>query len=171
MNSLLGRMTHSQSEAPSGKILVAGVGNRLMSDDGFGPRVVDHLLSVQMPENVELRDIGTAGLTIATDLEDFDFVIFLDSMKMEGEPGRLHVAEVKVKDAEGVEELARMSLHEVDLVGLLKFSKAIGVLPPKVVLIGCKPVKISPSLELSEEVEEAVGRAAEIVLDMLGIEN
>jgi hydrogenase maturation protease len=164
-------MTDSPCESPSGKILVAGVGNRLMSDDGFGPRVVDYLSSAQLPENVELRDIGTAGLTIATDLEDFDFVIFLDSMKMEGEPGRLHVAEVEVKEAEGVEELARMSLHEVDLVGLLKFSKAIGVLPPRVVLVGCKPAKISPGLKLSKEVEEAVGKAADIVLDMLGVEH
>jgi len=164
-------MTHSQYKAPSSKILVAGVGNRLMSDDGFGPRVIDHLTSIQLPDNVELRDIGTAGLTIATDLEDFDFVIFLDSMKMKGEPGRLHVAEVKVKDAEGVDELARLSLHEVDLVGLLKFSKAIGVLPPRVVLIGCKPAKLSPGLELSEKVEAVIGRAADIVLEMLRVEH
>ena len=45
------------------------------------------LTSVSLPENIELRDIGTAGLTVATDLDEYDPVIFLDSMKMEGEPG------------------------------------------------------------------------------------
>ena len=64
------------------RILVAGIGNRLMGDDGFGPRVIDILESMELPENVEVRDIGTAGITIATDLSDYDFVIFLDTMNM-----------------------------------------------------------------------------------------
>ena len=72
------------------KILIAGVGNRLMSDDGFGPKVIDLLSSTALPENVDARDIGTAGVTIATDLSEYDLVIFVDSMNTEGEPGQLH---------------------------------------------------------------------------------
>ncbi len=165
-------MSESDASRRGGRILVAGVGNRLMRDDGFGPRVIDLLSSVPLPENVELRDIGTAGLTIATDLGEYDLVIFLDSMKMEGEPGRLSRVEVDVEDVKDeAGELARVTLHEVGLEGLLKFSKTIGTLPPRVVLVGCKPKNIGPCLGLSDEVEAAAHRAVDLVLDILNQEN
>ena len=148
------------------KILVAGVGNRLMGDDGFGPRVTDLLSLIPLPEIVEVRDIGTAGLTIATDLSDYDLVVFIDSMNIEGEPGQLYKSDVVVEGSlEDTTELSRFTLHEVGLEGLLKFSKAIGTLPPRVVLIGCKPKALGPSLVLSPEVEGATHRAAKMALD------
>jgi hydrogenase maturation protease len=152
----------------SEKILVAGVGNRLMGDDGFGPRVVDLLETAPLPRNVELRDLGTAGLTIATDLGEYALIIFLDSMDIEGEPGRLLQTDVRVEgDLEGLNELARVTLHEVGLEGLLRFAKAIGTLPHKVKLIGCKPKVVRPSLDLSPEVEEAAKMAVGMVLELL----
>jgi hydrogenase maturation protease len=150
------------------KILVAGVGNRLMGDDGFGPRVIDLLTNYTVPQNVELRDVGTAGITIATDLSDYDEIIFLDSMNLEGEPGRLVMDSVKVEnDDDDLSELAKTTLHEVGLEGLLRFSKKIGTLPSKVLLIGCKPKKIEVSLDLSPEVEDATNRAAKMVLNYI----
>jgi hydrogenase maturation protease len=61
-----------------------------------------------------------------------------------------------------IAELSRFTLHEVGLEGLLQFAKAIGVLPSKVILIGCKPKDFSPSLELSPEVENAIHKAVEL---------
>jgi hydrogenase maturation protease len=159
-------MSGKRQESNLKRILVAGVGNRLMGDDGFGPMVIDYLSSSGTPENVELRDIGTAGLTIATDLNEYDAAIFLDSMDAEGEPGTVYQAEVEVEEGfEDMAELSKLSLHEVGLEGLLKFSKALGTLPPKVVLIGCKPKTLEPGIRLSPEVEKAVPKAAEMVLD------
>lgn len=147
------------------KILIAGVGNRLMGDDGFGPRVIDLLSSAPLPENVEARDIGTAGLTIATDLDEYDLVVFVDSVNIEGNPGQLYKSGIMVEEEEGdAAELSRFTLHEVGLEGLLKFAKAIGALPPRVILIGCKPKALGPSLKLSPEVEDALPRAAEMAL-------
>lgn len=147
-------------------ILVAGVGNRLMGDDGFGPRVTDLLSTIPLPENVEVRDIGTAGLTIATDLSDYDLVVFIDSVNIEGEPGQLYKSDVVVEGSlEDTAELSRFTLHEVGLEGLLKLSKAMGTLPPRVILIGCKPESLKPGLELSPGVEEALHKAAEMALD------
>ncbi len=147
------------------KVLIAGVGNRLMGDDGFGPRVIDLLSSAPLPENAEARDIGTAGLTIATDLSEYDLVVFVDSVNMEGEPGQLHKSGIMVEEEVGdIAELSRFTLHEVGLEGLLKFAKAIGSLPPRVVLIGCKPKAFGPSLELSPELEDALHEAAEMAL-------
>jgi hydrogenase maturation protease len=158
------KMTGSKDSSTK-KVLIAGVGNRLMSDDGFGPRVIDILSSAPLPKNVEARDIGTAGLTIATDLSEYDLVVFVDSVNMEGEPGQLHKSGIMVEEVGGdIVELSRFTLHEVGLEGLLKFAKAIGALPPRVILIGCKPKAFGPSLELSPEVEDALHRAAEMAI-------
>jgi hydrogenase maturation protease len=150
------------------KILIAGVGNRLMGDDGFGPRVIDLLSKSVFPENVELRDVGTAGITIATDLSDYDAVIFLDSKNMEGKPGKVEKSKLKViGDIDDISELAKTTLHEVGLEGLIRFSKSIGTLPSDVILIGCKPKSISVSLDLSPEVEEATIIAANMVKNII----
>ena len=160
-------MSPSEPSSQTRRILIAGVGSRLRGDDGFGPRVIDLLSARPLLENVELRDIGTADITIATDLSEYDVVIFLDSMEMEGEPGLLR--RVEVGDIDDAGELARATLHEVGLEGLLKFSKAIGALPPRVVLVGCKPKDLGPSLKLSDEVERTAHEAVDMVLEILGL--
>ena len=150
------------------RILVAGIGNRLIADDGFGPRVVDLLSDMDLPENVEVRDFGTAGMTIATDLVDYDAVIFIDSADHGGEPGSLSRSRLVVEEGvEDVAELARLTLHEAGLEGLLRFSKTIGTLPADVFFIGCKPKTLAPSLELSPEVEAALEKAVAIVDEIL----
>jgi hydrogenase maturation protease len=159
-------MGNSESVAP--RILIAGIGNRLKGDDGFGPRVIDLLSSRKLPDGVEARDFGTAGLTIATELSDYDVAIFLDAAENQGEPGSLQRSRLEVQA--GIDEsaeLAKLTLHEVGLEGLLKFSKSIGTLPGKVYLIGCKPKLIVPTLELSPEVEAAVEEAASMVDDIV----
>lgn len=156
------------SGGTSPKILVAGIGNRLIADDGFGPRVVDLLSEMELPDVVEVRDFGTAGITIATDLADYDAVIFVDSVDHEGEPGSLYRSRVVVEGGvEEMAELARLTLHEAGLEGLLRFSKAIGTLPQDVYLVGCKPKTLEPSLDLSPEVEAALEKALAIVEEIL----
>jgi hydrogenase maturation protease len=158
------RMT-GLKDSSTKRVLIAGVGNRLMSDDGFGPRVIDLLSLTPLPKNVEARDIGTAGLTIATDLSDYDLVVFVDSINMDGKPGQLQKSNMLVeKVRDDIVEISKFTLHEVGLQGLLEFAKAIGTLPPRVVLIGCEPKAFGPSLELSPEVEDALPRAGEMVL-------
>ena len=158
----------SDSGRNSPRILVAGIGNRLIGDDGFGPRVVDLLSERDLPENVEIRDFGTAGITIATDLADYEAAIFLVSMDHDGEPGSLNKSRLVVEESiVNVAELARLSLHEAGLEGLLRFSKSIGTLPGTVFLIGCKPKTIEPSLDLSPKVEAALERASVMVEEVL----
>ena len=149
------------------------MGNRLRGDDGFGPRVIDLLSHRPLPDNVVLRDLGTAGLTVASDLGEYDLAIFLDVMKEGGEPGTLYKREVRVKeiDAWEVKELASLSLHEAGLEGLLKLAKALGTLPSRVLLIGCEPKSLEPGLDLSKEVEGATVEAASLVLKILGLDD
>ena len=153
------------------RILIAGIGNKIMRDDGFGPRVIELLSNIKLPENVDLKDLGTSGVHVAFDLSEYDLAIFVDSINTEGRPGELNVIEF---DAEKIFEddlrIAELSLHEAGLEALLKLSKAIGTLPSHIILIGCIPKEISLSLELSEEVEKAAHDAAKIIIDMTNIE-
>jgi hydrogenase maturation protease len=158
----------SEAKEKRPRILVAGIGNRLIADDGFGPRVIDLLSDSELPDYIEVRDFGTAGMTIATDLADYDAVIFVDSSDHEGKPGSLYKSRLLVeKGVDDIGEIARLTLHEAGLEGLLRFSKSIGTLPEDVFLIGCKPKKLEPSLDLSSEVEAALEKAVAIVNEIL----
>jgi len=150
------------------RIIVAGIGNRLIADDGFGPRVIDLLSRSDLSTIVDARDFGTAGMTIATDLADYDVVIFIDSMDHGGEPGSLYKSRLVVEEDPGdITELARLTLHEAGLEGLLRFSRAIGTLPQDIYLVGCKPKTLEPSIDLSTEVEAALEKALTIVEEIL----
>ncbi len=151
------------------KVIVAGIGNRLMGDDGFGPRVIDILSSTPVPEWVDLRDAGTSGQSLAYDLDEYGAVIFVDCMVTGLGPGVLSRFEVAAEGI-GEEELrdpARASPHEGGLAGLIGYSRAIGTLPPRVFLVGCEPVNVSPHFGLSEEVEGAAQEAAREILSLL----
>jgi len=160
------------------KILVAGIGNKYMGDDGFGPRVVDallnHLSSADSDVNadVDVRDVGLCGVTLAPDLADYSLVIFLDAVQRGGSPGTLYRAEIKAEDVSIWNEnagkeaiLSPISIHETRLEELLRFAKAIGTLPEKVIFIGCEIKEVKLGEEMSEEVENAVKKAMNIVLE------
>ncbi|MBS7620498.1 hydrogenase maturation protease [Candidatus Bathyarchaeota archaeon] len=150
------------------KILIAGIGNKIMRDDGFGPRVIELLSSIELPGNIDLKDYGTSGIYAAFDLGDYNIAIFIDSMNIEGRSGELKIVEIDREKILGDDlRIAEFSLHEAGLEALLKLSKAIGTLPSRIILVGCIPKDISLSLELSEEVEQAAHDAVKIILDMI----
>jgi hydrogenase maturation protease len=153
-------------------ILVAGLGNKYMGDDGFGPRVIEALVARDLPEDVEARDVGLCGMTLAPDLADYELVIFVDAVQKGEKPGTIYRTEIK---AEQVEELKHgeamssftFSLHETKLEELLLFAKAIGTLPPTTIVIGCEVREITLGESLSREVDAAVRQAVELILDDL----
>jgi hydrogenase maturation protease len=160
-------MTNEQYNGVT-RVLIAGIGNRLMGDDGFGPRVIDLLDLVELPSNVDTRDFATAGLTVATELEKYDAVIFLDTINLMENPGELHV--IDISEIGAIEDLivkSKAGLHDVGLPGLLRLAQAMGTIPPRVFLIMCEPKSVAQSLELSEEVLRATKSAVGMVLNVL----
>lgn len=152
------------------KILVAGVGNKLMGDDGFGPAVIESLSSLQLPTNVEARDFGTSGLALAIELGRYDTVIFLDAVKRGSKPGTLHILELHSEEitAGEVSEITTFTPHEIRLESLLSLAKAIDTLPKRITIIGCEPRNLGLQLGLSQEVRRAVARAVRLVLKKIG---
>ena len=139
-----------------------------MGDDGFGPRVIDLLSQLELPDPIDVRDMGTAGITIASDLSDYSKAIFLDAMKVDGPPGKLHTSRLIINGVpEDFISLSRMTLHDAGLDGLLKFAKAINALPDEVFLIGCQPLTLEVGLGLSSDVEAATHEAVKKVLELI----
>ena len=154
------------------KILIAGLGNKYMGDDGFGPRVIEALMTRNLPEDVEARDAGLCGVTLAPDLNDYEFVIFVDAVEQGEKSGTIYRSEIK---KEQVKELKladtmnsfTLSVHETRLEELLLFAKTIGTLPPTTIVIGCEVREVKLGDALSQAVEAAVPIAVELVLDEL----
>jgi hydrogenase maturation protease len=153
-------------------ILIAGLGNKYMGDDGFGPKVIEALVARNLPEDVEARDAGLCGVTLAPDLNDYELVIFVDAVEKREKPGTIYRNEIKAEQVEGLKPEEAMnsftlSVHETRLEELLLFAKAIGTLPPTTIVIGCEVREITLGESLSPEVDAAVLRATELILDEL----
>ncbi|MHC4084812.1 MAG: hydrogenase maturation protease [Planctomycetota bacterium] len=142
-------------------ILVLGIGNILLRDEGVGVRVIEQMQKMHLPDDVELVDGGTAGADLLDVLAERKKVIVIDAVQADCEPGtviRFSADDLTQPDRVGI------SLHELGLGGALKMTKQLGCEPKEVVVFGIKPLDISCGLELSEEITAAVPKVVELVL-------
>lgn len=148
-------------------VLVAGVGNIFLGDDGFGVEVVRRLAERELPEGVEVVDFGVRGLDLAYALQDdYDLVIFIDATPQGERPGTVYLIEPEIED---VGEMA-LDAHGMDPVKVMKLARALGAEPTRTLVVGCEPQTIVTGenyedvlVELSEPVHAAVEEAAKMV--------
>ncbi|WP_051342906.1 hydrogenase maturation protease [Pseudonocardia spinosispora] len=154
-------------------ILVAGVGNVLKSDDGFGVEVVRALRHQELPPDVEVVDIGIRGMHLAHQLLDgYRALLIIDATERGGRPGELYLLEhdlsaqpePDVPDAHGMTPDAVLAL-------LRSLATASGLEPTAglatVLVLGCEPSTVDDGIGLSEPVAASVPRAAEYVPQIL----
>ena len=152
------------------RILVAGIGNAWMMDDGFGSAVTERLGERELPPEAAVFDFGTGGLDLAYEvMRGYDGLILVDVSRQGGEPGTLYVMEADEADVEaGIEDGQVINPHAMDPQTVLRFVKSVGAWPGKVVVIACEPTAVEQmGLGLSGEVEAAVDRAVELVLSTI----
>ncbi|MFB3853143.1 MAG: hydrogenase maturation protease [Vicinamibacterales bacterium] len=130
-------------------VLVLGLGNELMRDDGVGVHAV-RALAAEKPHGVETLEIGTAILDALGPMERARAVIALDAVDAGYPPGTL----LRVSPEDIGRAAAPASLHELDLPALLQMMPE-GSRPP-VIVLGVQPGTIAPGLELSREVQCAL---------------
>jgi hydrogenase maturation protease len=148
------------------RILVAGIGNAWLSDDGFGGEVVRRLEQRELPEGAVVLDFGTGGLDLAYEvMRGYDALVLVDVSRQGGEPGTLYVMEASEEDAEvGIEDGQVINPHAMDPQTVLRFVKTVGAWPGKVVVVACEPGSVDEmGLGLSDEVARAVDGAADLV--------
>jgi hydrogenase maturation protease len=117
------------------RVLVAGIGNVFLGDDGFGVALADRLARRALPDGVEVVDYGIRGMDLAYALHDgWDAVLLLDAMPRGLAPGTLSVLE---PDLDGLE--ASVDAHGMDPVKVLGLARALGGELPRVLVVGCEP--------------------------------
>ena len=141
------------------RILVAGVGNSWLRDDGFGGEVARRLSARTMPSGVAVMDAGTGGLDLAYEvMRGYDALVIVDVSQQGGEPGTLYVMEPDEQSVDGnIADGEAINPHGMDPKTVLRFVKSIGAWPGRVVVVACEPADVSDlGFGLSEQVQ---GRA------------
>ena len=156
-------MRYGNASAP--EVLVLGIGNTVMSDDGVGPKVVQSLQRDYLfPGNVEIVDGGTLGLDLLPLLEAKSHLIMVDAVETGRRPGtfvRLTGEELPI----ALE--TRISPHQMGLKDLLAVARLMGHAPGEMVLIGVQPGSIEVGTELTHAVALQVEAMKEAVLGEL----
>lgn len=156
-------------------MLVAGVGNVLRGDDGFGVMVLDRLAGQGRPTEIRLLEVGIGGIHLVQELlaDPVDMLIVVDAIEMGRRPGTVMVVEPVIEDvvslpiAEKHDKLADMHYSTPDRA--LMLVKAMGALPPTVWVVGCEPLDTAAGGEgLSRPVVEAVPTAIEEIKRLVG---
>jgi hydrogenase maturation protease len=158
----------TERTARARQILVAGVGNAWLKDDGFGGEVARVLTERELPDGVSVMDFGSGGLDLAYEvMRGYDALILIDISRQGSPPGTLYVMEAREEDVEGdIEDGQMLDPHGMDPQTVLRFVKYVGGWPGPVFVVACEPEAVEDvGLGLSEPVRNAVGLAVELVLE------
>lgn len=159
---------------PSTRVLVAGVGNVLTGDDGFGVRVVERLRAGPRATGTVLVDVGIGGIHLVQELMDgYDGLVVVDAVDREGPPGTVYVLEPAVPALSDLSAGTRTALlaetHYAVPARALTLARALDVLPPpdRVRIVGCQPAAFELGIGLSEPVAAAVSIAARRIREIV----
>ena len=147
-------------------VLIAGVGNIFLGDDGFGVEVARRLALAELSADVRVVDFGIRSFDLAFALQDCPaLTILVDATRLGGAPGTLYTIDPTQEDFSRMEERF-IDGHRLDVVQVLKLAQQMGGRLGKMLLVGCEPATFGPeegSMELSPVVAAAVDQAIEIV--------
>lgn len=147
------------------RVLIAGVGNLLLGDDGFGVEVARRLQGVRLPDGVTSRDFGIRGMHLTFELLDgVDVLLVADTLSRGGEPGTLYVFEPTLEDDGAA--LATGDAHGMDLPHVFASVRSMGGVLPRVLLVGCEPLSLEEGIGLSAPVERAVTPALALLREL-----
>jgi hydrogenase maturation protease len=167
----LGPADAARAEAPAGpRLLVAGIGNVFLGDDGWGVALADRLARRELPAGVDVVDYGIRGMDLAYAMVDggYDAVVLLDAAPRGDAPGTLYVIEPEIDAGE-----VAIDTHGMDPVKVLAMVQGLGADPPRTLVVGCEPAnRLSADaeefvVELSEPVRAALGVAERLVEELL----
>ena len=152
------------------RVLIAGVGNLLRADDGFGVEVARRLMDMEHPDGVKVVETGIGGIALVQELQDgYDALVVVDAVDRGRPPGHVMLIELEVPHVDDMEWGERYDfLADVHLATperALIMSKALGVLPENTLMVGCQPVDAeTPGIPMSPEVTAACDVAVREVL-------
>ena len=135
------------------KILVLGIGNIILKDEGVGVRVAERMMKMSLPPNVEVLDGGIKGLDLVYFIEGRDKVIVVDAVKAGAPPGTLF--RFTDKDLAQKKGMLR-SGHGIDFSDVVAIAHMTFTDPPEIIFYGIEPESLDPSMELSPLMEQNI---------------
>lgn len=150
---------------PARDVLILGIGNPLMGDDGVGIRVAELLAEKELPGGVTVQEAGLPGWGLPSWLADRSNVILVDAVEMGAAPGawkRFRPADLRV-----VLEDGSLSLHEPGLAAGLALTEALNLLPENLILYGVQPGQTSAGDGLSADVSASLPNLVQTILNDL----
>ncbi|MCA1580942.1 MAG: hydrogenase maturation protease [Acidobacteria bacterium] len=150
-----------------GRTLIAGFGNLLLGDDGFGIEVVRRLAEDTLPDGAEILEVGIGGMELVYELMNgCETLVIVDAVRRGHPPGTLYVFQPSEADLTPGPEPG-IDPHFAEPTRAMKVAKKLGYLPADVTIVGCEPLCCDLDLTLSPEVRKAVEPAAERVRALL----
>jgi hydrogenase maturation protease len=162
-------------------ILVLGIGNILLMDEGVGVHIVQEMTdraakgTLKLPDDVELVDGGTFGIDLLERLAGRRKVIVIDAVQVTAEeasdPSKIGPGAILRFTADGIarRQTADLSLHQIGLFETLSMARQLGSAVGDVVIFGIVPKTLESGLELSPEVAAAVPKVIDLVLAEIGV--
>jgi hydrogenase maturation protease len=153
------------------RVLVAGIGNIFLGDDGFGVEVVSRLRERALPPGVDVVDFGIRGMDLAYALAgSYDAAVLVDAAARGEAPGTLSVIEPEIDEGE-----AMVETHALDPVKVLRLARELGGIPRRTLVVACEPELVVAGepdedvvVELSASVRGAVEGAVGLVEELVG---
>jgi hydrogenase maturation protease len=148
------------------RILIAGVGNIFLGDDGFGVEVIKRLAVVPMPEWVRFADFGIKGIHLAFELLDkkYETIILVDAAPRGGAPGTVYLIEPDLSD---ISANGSHDAHAMNPQTVLDTVRSLGEIPGKVYIVGCEPACTEEGIGLSPPVSQAIEEAIHLILEIV----
>jgi len=155
----------------SRRVLVAGVGNIFLGDDGFGVEVVRRLNMETWPDGVQVMDFGIRGVHLAYQLlEGYDTLILVDAASRGEQPGTVFLLEPDFTREENLERMENgflLDAHGMDPELVLGMLKDLGGKVGRVAIVGCEPAEVVERIGLSEPVTRSVDEAIRLVRELI----
>ena len=158
------------------RLLVAGVGNLLKGDDGFGVRAAEALKADRrLPSDVTVLETGIGGMHLVQELmQGYDAVLLFDAFERGGKPGQLFVLEPQLPDlgnlSAGEQRDFFAETHCAVPLRALTLAREIGALLPIIPIIGCQPADADAfGAPMHPKDVEAIGPAVDLALEVIGI--
>jgi hydrogenase maturation protease len=152
------RRNHVRS--PYKRILVLGVGNLLLSDEGVGVHVAQRMMTMAMPPEVQVVEGGTDGFGLVNVITEADRMILIDAVRGGGQPGSIYRFEIE--DCPPYPDIFKTSVHQISILEVINLSSLIGS-TPRTTIIGIEPACVEMGMELSPPVAAKIPKIIQMI--------
>jgi hydrogenase maturation protease len=150
----------------NGKLLILGVGNLLLSDEGVGVHVAQELMEMNFPPEVRVVEGGTDGFGLMHVLLEAERVILIDAVRGGGQPGSIY--QFEIEDCPPFPDVFKTSVHQISILEVINLSGLIGS-TPRTTIIGIEPQCLEMGMKLSPEVARAIPKVIRLVKEEVAV--